>query len=62
MEKRYCETSGKICYSKRDAGGFLNWLRSRKHKHGHRNKVIPCRYYFCNSCGTWHLTSVPKRK
>ena len=48
-----CESEGKICYTKREAGNTLNGARH----HGNRAKKIPQRKYFCKECGCFHLTS-----
>ena len=49
-----CNDSGKQCMSRRDAGILINRFR-------HHHKVCgkyPRRYYFCKSCGTYHVTSL----
>lgn len=48
-----CESEGKICYSKKEAGTAIN---GAKH-HGNRAKKIPKRMYPCKECGHYHLTS-----
>ena len=48
-----CESTGKICYSKKEAGIALNVARH----HGNRAKKIPKRMYLCKECGHYHLTS-----
>ena len=53
-----CESTGKICYTKREAGNALN---GAKH-HGHRAKKIPKRMYLCEKCGCYHLTSKKSEK
>lgn len=50
-EKRFCETTGKICYSRREAGNILNYTKRNKF-----GRNIPKRSFFCEECGTWHLT------
>ena len=54
MEYRFCEKTGKRCYSKTDANYSVNQA-SRKHW---RNSIknIPKRVYFCRFCKSYHLT------
>ena len=53
-----CESEGKICYSKKEAGTAIN---GAKH-HGNRAKKIPKRMYPCKECGFYHLTSQKSEK
>ena len=53
-----CESEGKICYSKKEAGTAIN---GAKH-HGNRAKKIPKRMYPCKECGHYHLTSQKSEK
>lgn len=51
-----CE-SGKIMYSRKEAGTIVNLCTT-----GHRRtraKTIPCRFYRCPLCGTFHTTHLP---
>ena len=51
-----CE-SGKIMYSRKEAGTIVNLCTI-----GHRRtraKTIPCRFYRCPLCGTFHTTHIP---
>jgi len=48
-----CESEGKICYTKKEAGTALN----RARHHDNRAKKIPKRMYPCKECGHYHLTS-----
>lgn len=54
-----CESTRKICYSKKEAGNAIN--RAKKHYHSddesNASKKIPKRKYYCNKCGCYHLTS-----
>ena len=54
-----CESTGKICYSKKEAGITIN--RAKKHYHSddesNASKKIPKRKYYCEKCGHYHLTS-----
>ncbi len=55
-----CEITGKICYSKREAGEIKN--QRERHLNGDnlgRNKTLPRRSYYCKYCGCFHLTHVP---
>ena len=54
-EKRFCETTGKICYSRREAGNILNYTKRNKF-----GRNIPKRCFFCEDCGTWHLTHLTR--
>lgn len=47
-----CESTGKICYTKREAGNAINGAKS----HCNRSKKIPKRKYYCEECGCYHLT------
>lgn len=59
-----CESTGKVCYTEREAGTVIN--SSRKHiyignnhtiKSGRANsKNIPRRKYFCEECRHYHVT------
>lgn len=57
-DKRYCERSGKVCYTKADAGGAVN--AAKRHKTSW-SKNIPKRYYWCSHCGFYHLTKYRKK-
>ncbi len=46
-----CKSTGKICYTEREAGNALNGAK----KGGHANE-IPKRKYYCSKCGCYHLT------
>ena len=48
-----CAESGKICYSRKEAGIKLN---DAKRFHGSRTKQLPKRMYWCEHCGFYHLT------
>ncbi len=50
-------TSGKIMYSKKEAGTIVN-LCTRGHQHS-KAKTVPCRFYSCPICGTYHTTHLP---
>ena len=52
----YCEQCAKICYSKRDA---CIAIKTAKHN---RKNYIPIRYYFCDYCGAYHVTSQKHRR
>ena len=53
---------GKVCYSsQREANSVLNSMHKSKDRgrtFSHRGKKIPCRAYYCDECGAWHLTSL----
>ncbi|MDY4674467.1 MAG: hypothetical protein SO369_05665 [Treponema sp.] len=48
-----CISTGKLCFSRRTAGEVINQYK----KHHHTSGKYPRRYYFCNNCGTYHITS-----
>lgn len=56
MPKRHkCTSSGKILYpTEQDAMDVLKHARKRFHK---REGMIPTRYYECDACGGYHLSS-----
>lgn len=49
VPKEYCATSGKVCYSKKDAATAANKRFEQDHE--------KLRIYPCNYCSHWHLTS-----
>lgn len=49
-----CETTGKRCYSKKDAQSEVN-AASRRHW-ANQAKHIPKRVYLCPFCKAYHLT------
>lgn len=46
-----CEKTGKRCYGQKDASNAI-----RCSKHSSNKKRIPLRSYYCEYCGTYHLT------
>ena len=62
MIDKICGESGKVCYSKREAGSVVNAFKSRKHfrhcKKGRKGDNVPQRIYFCKYCGTYHVTHI----
>ena len=57
VSRRFCPVSGKCCLASREADGVLNHVQ--RHSHGRRNcrgKNMPRRKYYCESCGSYHLT------
>lgn len=49
VPKEYCETSGKVMFSKKDAATAAN----KRFKEDHEElRIYPCPY-----CSHWHLTS-----
>lgn len=51
-----CSSTGKVCYSERDAGALIN--KYKKHKGRFASKKRPVRKYRCNMCNCWHVTSM----
>lgn len=49
--------NGKLCLSYREAREMIR--SAHRGKVGHHSKKIPCREYYCQDCGTYHLTSMP---
>lgn len=63
-DKHICPASGKICYSRVEAGIVM---RTCSKRNGRRfRKQIPRRAYFCPDCGCYHLTHwknfMPKKR
>lgn len=59
LNRETCESTGKVCYSKRDAMSICkSGKRDKKKKRG----VVPSRCYFCEACKSWHLTHYRKRE
>lgn len=60
-EITYCKSTGKRCYTKKEAESALSFFRS-KHRNrkarGTGRKNIPCRCYLCDKCGSYHLTHI----
>lgn len=54
MERSVCPETGKLCFTREDAGSVLNYTKRNRF-----GKSIPKRCYFCEACGMWHLTSMP---
>lgn len=52
-EYQICSSSGKRCYSGKDANIVLSKAKGHKTK----KKKIPTRKYYCSDCGYYHLTS-----
>lgn len=56
-----CSSSGKRCYSEREANIALSSAKKHYHGRNHSRKTsngkIPRRKYLCNYCNCWHLTS-----
>lgn len=50
-----CMSTGKVCYSRRDAGVALARCKHSK------SKRIPRRIYYCKECGWYHLTSLLRK-
>ena len=60
----FCVSSGKICYTMREAGLVINGCKKHvyignrhwaKSAHGN-SKSIPRRKYYCKDCGFYHVT------
>lgn len=51
-----CSSSGKRCYSSKEADSVLSSVK-RKH-HGNRHTKIPKRKYYCDDCDSYHLTAM----
>lgn len=59
-EKIICIKTGKTCFSQKDAGDVIRRLKTRKKQFLCKQKQIACRSYYCNYCGTYHLTHIRK--
>ena len=55
MERDYQLCNGKRCLSRREANQMISDAHRRNHNH--HSKRIPKRAYYCEACGTYHLTS-----
>ena len=53
MKQHQTCRSGKVCFTKREAQAILN---SKKQESGRNKKE--CRYYHCDTCNLYHLTSM----
>lgn len=51
-----CQQTGKTCFSKKEANETIAYFKTNHFKWSHRGKNIPQRAYYCNYCGTYHLT------
>ena len=51
-----CESTGKICYTEREAGIALNEAKKHHYSDDNTSKEIPKRKYYCEKCGCYHLT------
>jgi len=54
--KKYCQQTGKVCYSLKQAEITVAFFKKARKKHGKIGKNIPTRIYFCKFCGEYHLT------
>ena len=61
-ERRFCEMTGKACFTKREASETIAYFKSNRLKWNHRGKNIPQRSYYCEKCGTYHLTHLKELK
>lgn len=55
--RRTCKATGKVCYTKREAGVVVNG--TKKHvttSHLYKGSARPKRSYFCSECGSYHTT------
>jgi len=55
-----CDTSGKVCYDKREAETVRNLRMKPQRGRGRRRRAkVPkyLRVYQCEFCSCWHLTS-----
>lgn len=61
----YCETTGKRCLSRKEANEIISHYktnhRGRYFSWSHRGKNVPQRSYYCEYCGTFHLTHFKKK-
>lgn len=57
VDVKKCPVCGKICYSKKEAMTAINFVKRK----GHEHHKTPIRYYYCEDCNFWHLTSQEKR-
>lgn len=62
-KKNICKFSGKIMYSRRDAGNVINGFgalhncgKRKSLSHLYRGDNKPNRMYFCEKCGAYHVT------
>lgn len=54
--KMICIKTGKTCFSKKEAGNCIRRFKTRRRKNLSRQKQIPLRSYYCDYCGTYHLS------
>ena len=60
-DKRICQRTGKSCFSKREANETIAYFKTSHFKWNHRGKNIPQRSYYCEYCGTYHITHFKKK-
>ena len=60
-ERKICNYSGKTCFSKREASETIAYFKTTRFRWNHRGKNIPQRSYYCEHCGTYHLTHYKKK-
>ena len=53
-ERQRCQSTGKLCYTRSEAGSVLNYTKRNRF-----GKDVPKRCYYCEACRMWHLTSKP---
>lgn len=63
MKHEICKATGKLCYSKAEAGARIHNVKKNHYKKSFQtnNGKIPIRLYICKECGAFHLTSQPKK-
>lgn len=60
MENKYCQYSGKRCFTEREAGETIRYFKNTRFQWNHRGKNVPNRKYYCKECGFYHLTHLKK--
>lgn len=60
--RQICDQCGKLCYSQKEAGWYVNNATRRHWKDGRGKEKKPVRYYYCEFCKCYHLTSQSNHK
>lgn len=56
-----CQQTVKTCFSRKKANETIAYFKTTHFKWSHRGKNIPKRSYYCEYCGTYHLTHYKKK-
>ena len=59
-DRQLCPVTGKVCYSQRAASETVRFFKRGRNRKSDKN--IPSRCYWCQFCGTYHLTHYRRKR